>query len=73
MNKLKTLYCGTFQTRKKLYIEMAMAYSERQAWLIFCRRIAKKSGHPLNLIMDWFSDPVNYTIKVEIKYKEVEE
>jgi len=46
MSKLKDLYCGMFQTRKKLYVEMVMAHSEKQAWLVICKRIAKKSGTP---------------------------
>ena len=70
MSKPKDLYFGYFQTRKTMYMERCMAHSEKQAWLLICKRISKKAGVPLNLVMDWFSNPENYSIRVEIEYKE---
>ena len=69
---MKDLYIGTMQTRKKVYIERCMAHSEKQAWLLLCRRIAKKSGAPYGMIIDWFSNPENYSIKIEVEFKEIE-
>ena len=37
-----------------------------------CKRIAKKQGVPEKIIYDWFSDEKNYSIKIEIEFKEVE-
>jgi len=68
--KLKTLYIGMMQTRKKIYVERCMAYSEKQAWFLLCKRVSKKAGIPYNLVLDWFSNPENYSIRVEVEYKE---
>jgi len=67
---MKNLYLGMMQTRKKVYVERCMAHSEKQAWLLFCRRISKKAGIPYSIVTDWFSNPENYSIKIEIEYKE---
>lgn len=72
MSKPKDLYIGTFQTRKKIYVERCMAHSEKQAWLLFCRRISKKAGIPNNVVMDWFQNTENYSIRKEIEFKEME-
>jgi len=72
MSKLKNLYLGMMQTRKKVFVERCMATSEKQAKNLFIRRIAKKQGIPYNLVADWFSDEANYSIKIEVEYKEDE-
>ncbi len=69
----KNLYLGYFQTRKTMYIERCMAHSEKQAKLLICKRISNKADVPLNLVMNWFSNPENYSLKKEIEYKEVED
>jgi hypothetical protein len=73
MSKIKQLYIGYFQTRLKLFVERVMAYSERQAWSLVCKRIAKKQGVSERIVYDWFSDKDKYTIKLEVEFKEVEE
>jgi len=72
MSKVKTLYRGTFQTNKSLFIERVYAYSERQAWMLICKRIAKKQGAPYLTVVGWFSDPEQYTITPEVVFEEVE-
>lgn len=70
MSKPKDLYIGTFQTRKRVFIERAYAWSDRQMWLLCCRRIAKKQGVPLKVVFDWFQDTENYSIRKEIEFRE---
>jgi hypothetical protein len=73
MSKPKDLYLGYFQARKRMYIERCMAHSEKQAKLLICKRISKEAGVPLNLVMDWFSNPENYSLKIEVKYEEIDQ
>ena len=73
MSKCKDLYKGYFQSRTILYVERCMAYSVAQAKLILMRRIAKKAGAPLELVMDRFKDDEFCEVKREIEFKEVEE
>lgn len=70
---MKNLYIGMMQTRKKIYVERCMAHSEKQALFLFCKRISKKAGIPYNLVADWFSNPENYSIRIELKYEEVDD
>lgn len=73
MGSIKHLYICYFQTRLKLFVERVMAYSERQAWSLVCKRIAKKQGVPERIVYDWFSDKDKYSIKLEVEFKEVGE
>lgn len=73
MSKIKQLYICYFQTRLKLFVERVMAYSERQAWSLVCKRIAKKQGVSERIVYDWFSDKSKYTVKLEVEFKEVNE
>ena len=70
MSKCKDLYKGYFQSRTILYVERCMAYSVAQAKLILMRRIAKKAGVPLALVMDRFRDDEHCTIAKEIEFVE---
>ena len=72
MSNIKTLYKGMFQTRKRVFIERAYAYTEKQAWVLFVRRIAKKQGIKYLIVADWFKDPENYAITPEIEFKEID-
>ncbi len=69
----KHLFIGYFNFNHSCYIERCHAYSERQAWLILCRRIAKKQRVTPQMTMNYFdgSRP-NYEIKKEIEYQEVD-
>lgn len=70
---VKDLYIGYFQSRLRLYVERAYACSERQMWLLCCRRIAKKQGVPIRMVFDKFHDPESYKITKEVEFQEVEE
>jgi len=72
--KQKTLYRGAFnfhQTAKVLY---AHAYTERQAWVIMCRRLAQKDGVLPSVVCGIFDGSRdNYQITIETKYQEDDE
>ena len=73
MAKLKNLYVGTFQFRHSTFIERAYAYSEKQAYVVICQRIAKKQDVDPWLVMEYFRDhPDDYSVKLEVEFEEVE-
>lgn len=70
--RVKHLYKGYFRFLRVLYTERCYAYSERQAWLIFCRRIAKKQEVSPRMVMNKFDgSKENYRIDLEIEFQEV--
>ena len=73
MAKVKHLFKGIYQGRHKLFIERCMAYTEKQAYVILCRRIAKKQDVDPWLVMEYFRDrPDDYSVKLEVEFEEVE-
>lgn len=75
MNKMacKHLFLGYFNFNHSCYVERCMAYSEKQAWLVLCRRIARKQGVEPQMVMNYFNENLNrYEIKKEIEFKEIE-
>lgn len=74
MAKIKSLYIGYLSTNVRIFAERCMAYSEKQAFVLFCNRIAKQSNVPVNLIFDYFKDhPEKKEIKKEIEFEEIDE
>lgn len=72
--RIKSLWRGVFQLNHQVFTLYAHAYSEKQAWSIFCRRIADKHGISTYNVMDYFNgDKVNYEITVEVEFQEDEE
>lgn len=62
----RKLFKGWFNFSHELHVMYAQAYSERQAWMHFCRRIAKKHDVPLRMVMGHFDGSIdNYVIKKE--------
>lgn len=69
----KSLYKGFFSFTTTVYVERCMAYTEKQAWLILCRRIAKKQGVSPQMVMSKFDGSHdNYSIHVEVIFEEVD-
>jgi hypothetical protein len=69
---MKDLYAGVFNLNRQVFIEYAYAASEKQAWLVFCRRIAKKTGVFPNVTMNYFNgEKDNYKIRKEIEFEEI--
>jgi hypothetical protein len=68
---MKSLYKGSFQTQRRVFIERCMASSEKQAFFLICKRIAKKQGIQDSIIFDWFKDKDKYKLELEVEFKEV--
>ena len=68
---MKDLFCGVFNLNKQVFIEYAYASSERQAWFVICRRLAKKTGVHSSVTMNHFDgNSDNYQIRKELEFEE---
>jgi len=66
---IKNLYRGAFSYSHEAHILYTYAHTERQAWLIFCRRLAKKHDVSLQTVMGLFDgEKDNYQITMEVEY-----
>ncbi len=71
--KTKNLYKGMFNYHRELYVLYGHAYSERQAWVSFCHRLADKHNLPARTVMNFFDGTKdNYEIRVEVEFHEDE-
>ena len=69
--KAKSLWRGAFNFQKSARVMYAYAFTERQAWMIFCRRIAEKDLVPVSVVMGTFDGSRdNYEITVEMEIKD---
>jgi hypothetical protein len=68
---MKKIYRGAFNFRQSARVMYAHAFSERQAWMIFCRRIAKIDGVDVSVVVGFFDgNRNNYSITIETEFKE---
>jgi hypothetical protein len=67
--KLKDLWRGVFSLNRQVMTMYAHAYTERQAWMIFCRRLASKHSINIHNVMNYF-DKKNYEINKEVEFEE---
>jgi len=71
---MKHLFCGVFNLKHEVFTEYAYAGSERQAWLVFCRRIAKKTGVHSSVTTNYFNgNSDTFSIRKELEFTEGEE
>ena len=64
--KPKTKWRGAFNYRQTAIILYTYAHTERQAWFVFCRRLAKKHSVKLQMVTTLFDGSKdNYEIKME--------
>jgi hypothetical protein len=69
--RIKQHWYGIFNHQREVFFEYCYAYTERQAWLIFCRRIADKHGVKPIVVMNYFDGSKdNYKIILETEFKE---
>ena len=74
MAALKSLWKGIFNLSQTVMVERTQAYTERQAWFLFCYRIAKRRGVPVKNIMQIFDGTrPNFDIKLEMEFTEENE
>ncbi len=71
--KIKNCYRGAFNFHQTAKVMYAYAYTERQAWAIFCQRLAKKDGvHPSVVYNLFDGSKDNHEITIEMEVKEDE-
>ena len=70
MEKIKDMWRGAFNLNHEVFIEYTYAYTKRQAWLVFCRRIAKKTGVHPSVTMSYFDGSKdNFSIQKEVEFE----
>ena len=68
---MRDLWCGVFNLNREVFTEYAYASSERQAWFVICRRLAKKTGVHSSVTMNHFDgNSDNYQIRKELEFEE---
>jgi len=68
---MKHLWRGAFDFRNSAVVLYAYAYTQKQAWLVMCRRIARKHGVPVAAVMGLFDGSKNnYLITKEWEFVE---
>ena len=45
---IKQLWRGVFNFQREVTVLYAHAFTKRQAWLVMCKRLAKKHGYTVN-------------------------
>ncbi len=74
MATLKNLYRGTFNLSQTVMVERVQAHTERQAWFLFCQRIARRREVPVRNITKIFDGTrPNFDIKLEMTFEESDE
>lgn len=68
---IKNLYKGIFDYPTGIIILRTQAYSQEQARVIFCNRLAKKHNVHVSSVLSRFNEKPNYEIIKEIEFKEV--
>lgn len=69
--KIKHLWRGAFKFKKSANVLYAYAYTKKQAWMIMCKRIAKKHNVMAAAVMELFDGSQNnFEIKIELEIKE---
>jgi len=67
----KHLWRGAFNYRQSAIVLYTYAHTERQAWLVFCRRLAKKHDVSARTVMGLFDGTKdNYQITMEVEYRD---
>ncbi len=73
VSKPKSLFRGIFNLTQEVLIERVYAVSERQAHLLFCKRIAKRRQVSERQIMQIFNGTRdNFNITLEYEFTEEE-
>ena len=68
---VKHLWRGSFNYRQTAKVLYAHAYTKRQAWVVFCRRLAEKDGVDPGVVMGLFDGSQdNYSIEIETEFTE---
>jgi hypothetical protein len=64
--KEKKLWRGAFNYRQSARVIYAFAYTENQAKMLFCRRLAERDGVAVSVVLGLFDESrSNYEITIE--------
>jgi hypothetical protein len=64
--KAKKLWRGAFNYRQSALVMYGSAYTENQAKILFCRRLAERDGVSITTVLGLFDGSHdNYTIELE--------
>ena len=70
----KKFFKGIFNFNRELFIEYAYAHSKQQAFIVFCRRIAKKQSVIPSWVFNHFKEHENgYEITIEPRKETIHE
>jgi len=70
--KVKQLWKCRFNGKSEFNVFYRHAYTEKQAWMLCCRAIAKRKNAPLNYVTALYDGSKdNYVIELETEIKEV--
>ena len=68
---MKSLFRGVFNYSREVEILYRYASTERQAWLVMCKALAKKHDVNLSYVMGLFDGhSKNYEITIEVEVRE---
>ena len=74
MAKVKNLFSGRFNYSLEIFVMYRYAFSEKQAWKLFCEELSGKHNVSTSAVMNLFDGSKdNFEIKNETEFKEVEE
>jgi hypothetical protein len=72
--KLKSLWSGVFNGQRQVYYITRYAFSAKQARIVMCQEIARRSGVDDWMVLKYFQEGgENYKIKLEVEFKEDDE
>jgi hypothetical protein len=70
---VRQLFRGVFNYHRSVVTEYVYAISKRQAWLLICKRLAKRDGVlPMSVMQLFDGSRDNFSIEIEMEVKEVE-
>ncbi len=70
---MKHLWRGSFNYRQTVKILYTYACTEKQAWFILCKRLAKKDSVDPHVVMGLFDGSRdNFDITIETEFREIE-
>jgi hypothetical protein len=73
MSKTKDMYSGRFNYSREIFLMYRYAFTERQAWKMFCEELAGKHNIRVGAVMNLFDGSKdNFEIKNETQFTEVD-
>ena len=69
---IKNKWRGAFNYHRTAKVMYAYAYTKKQAWLVFCQRLAKQDDVDFRIVMGLFDGSRdNFEITIETEFTEI--